>query len=260
MRRAAGSSRRAGGDQPRRPRRGRLHRHRPDGAEAVRSQGATYVYVRQLAQDEGSAMAEYAWRRGWRDAALATDTVIDYFKNVVQAFEARWRQLGGKVVAEESYQSSPTGSPDPASSQNVVNRLKDVDADVIVTATAPPWGAMNLILTVAHARREYADDQPRAGATAVTGCRRTRRSPTTTSSPMRPSSVTTRFGSPTRGRRRRRPASAATSPAQPRSTASSSRSSGRSRPRAARSRRRWRSSARSRPRRGSSRSPGTFTR
>ena len=92
-------------------------------------------------------MAEYAWRRGWRDAALATDTVIDYFKNVVQAFEARWRQLGGKVVAEESYQSSPTGSPDPASSQNAVNRLKDVDADVIVTATAPPWGAMVPILT-----------------------------------------------------------------------------------------------------------------
>ena len=51
-----------------------------------------------VAQDEGSAMAEYAWRRGWRDAALATDTVIVYFRNVVQAFEARWRQLGGRIV------------------------------------------------------------------------------------------------------------------------------------------------------------------
>ena len=48
-----------------------------------------------VAQDEGSAMAEYAWQRGWRDASLATDTVIVYFRNVVQAFEARWRQLGG---------------------------------------------------------------------------------------------------------------------------------------------------------------------
>jgi branched-chain amino acid transport system substrate-binding protein len=95
-----------------------------------------------LAQDEGSAMAEYAWSRGWRNAALATDTVIDYFKNVVQAFDARWKQLGGKIVAKESYVSSPTGNADPASSQNVVNRLKDVDADVIVTATAPPWGAL----------------------------------------------------------------------------------------------------------------------
>jgi branched-chain amino acid transport system substrate-binding protein len=75
-----------------------------------------------VAQDEGSAMAEYAWKRGWRDAALATDTVIDYFQNVVQAFEARWKQLGGKIVAKETYQSSPAGNPNPASAQNVVNR------------------------------------------------------------------------------------------------------------------------------------------
>jgi branched-chain amino acid transport system substrate-binding protein len=94
-----------------------------------------------LAQDEGSAMAEYAWKRGWRDAALATDTVIVYFRNVVQAFEARWKQLGGKIVAKETYQSSPTGNANQASIQNAINRLKDVDADVIATATAPPWGA-----------------------------------------------------------------------------------------------------------------------
>jgi branched-chain amino acid transport system substrate-binding protein len=95
-----------------------------------------------LAQDEGSAMAEYAWKRGWRDASLATDTVIVYFRNVVQAFEARWKQLGGKIVAKETYQSSPTGNANQASIQNAINRLKDVDADVIVSATAPPWGAM----------------------------------------------------------------------------------------------------------------------
>ena len=99
-----------------------------------------------LAQDEGSAMAEFAWRRGWRRAAIATDTIIDYFKNVNQAFEARWRQLGGTVVAEESYVSAFDGNADPASSQNVVNRLRDVKADVIVTTTAPPWGAMVPIL------------------------------------------------------------------------------------------------------------------
>ena len=43
-----------------------------------------------VAQDEGSAMAEFAWKRGWRNASLATDTVIVYFRNVVQAFKARW--------------------------------------------------------------------------------------------------------------------------------------------------------------------------
>ena len=95
------------------------------------------------AQDEGSAMAEYAWRRGWRDAALATDTVIVYFRNVVQAFEARWRQLGGNIVAEETYQSL---GGNPASFQNVVTRLNGEDADVIVTSTAAAFGAQVPIL------------------------------------------------------------------------------------------------------------------
>ena len=55
-----------------------------------------------VAQDEGSAMAEVAWSKGWRNASLATDTVIVYFKDVVKAFKARFTQLGGKIVAEES--------------------------------------------------------------------------------------------------------------------------------------------------------------
>ena len=97
-----------------------------------------------VAQDEGSAMAEYAWKRGWRDAALATDTVIVYFRNVVQAFEARWRQLGGKVVAEETYQSA---GGNPASWQSTATRLNNADADVIVTATAAAFGAQVPILS-----------------------------------------------------------------------------------------------------------------
>src|SRR3954451_20346710 len=84
-----------------------------------------------VAQDEGSAMAQYAWGRGWKSAALATDTVIVYFKNVVQAFEARWTQLGGKIVAQETYHS--LGGNDV---QNAISRLNSQKADVIVTATA----------------------------------------------------------------------------------------------------------------------------
>ena len=57
--------------------------------------------------------------QGWRTADLATDTVIVYFKNVVQAFAARWKQLGGKIVDQETYQ-------DPAfdgnNVQNAVSR------------------------------------------------------------------------------------------------------------------------------------------
>jgi len=88
-------------------------------------------------------MAEYAWKRGWRDAALATDTVIVYFRNVVQAFEARWRQLGGKIVAEETYQSL---GGNPASWQNIATRLNREEADVIVTSTAAAFGAQVPIL------------------------------------------------------------------------------------------------------------------
>ena len=95
-----------------------------------------------VAQDEGSAMAQYAWSKGWRRAALATDTVIVYFKNVVQAFEARWRQLGGKIVASETYQSLGGNNV-----QNAVSRLNDVKADVYVTSTAGAFGALSSFIT-----------------------------------------------------------------------------------------------------------------
>jgi branched-chain amino acid transport system substrate-binding protein len=95
-----------------------------------------------VAQDEGSAMAQYAWGKGWRTAALATDGVIVYFKNVVQAFKARWQQLGGKVVDEETYHS--LGGNDV---NNAVSRLNGVKADVVVTSTAGAFGALSTLIS-----------------------------------------------------------------------------------------------------------------
>jgi len=95
-----------------------------------------------VAQDEGSAMAQYAWSRGWRRAALATDTVIVYFRNVVQAFEVRFKQLGGRIVAKETYQS--LGGTNV---QNAVSRLNNVRADVIVTSTAGAFGALSTLVS-----------------------------------------------------------------------------------------------------------------
>jgi branched-chain amino acid transport system substrate-binding protein len=83
-----------------------------------------------VAQDEGSAMAEYAHRRGWKTAALATNTLLVYFKNVVQAFDKRFTQLGGKIVDRESY---ATGANNV---QAAVARLNGKRADVIVTSTS----------------------------------------------------------------------------------------------------------------------------
>lgn len=105
-----------------------------------------------VAQDEGSAMAQYAWARGWKSASLATDTVIVYFKDVVKAFEARFKQLGGKIVAKESYQS--LGSTNVT---NAVSRLNSRQADVIVTSTAGAFGALS---TMVSGLRTLGNDTP----------------------------------------------------------------------------------------------------
>ena len=97
-----------------------------------------------VAQDEGSAMAQYAWSKGWRKAALATDAVIVYFKNIVQAFKARWTQLGGKIVAQETYHDPTFGGNDV---QNTISRLNATKADVIVTSTAGAYGALSTLVT-----------------------------------------------------------------------------------------------------------------
>jgi branched-chain amino acid transport system substrate-binding protein len=97
-----------------------------------------------VAQDEGSAMAQYAWGRGWHTASLATDTVIVYFKNVVQAFKARFTQLGGKIVDEETSQDPAFGGNNV---QNAVSRLNSKKADVIVTSTAGAFGALATFVT-----------------------------------------------------------------------------------------------------------------
>ncbi|HET8894190.1 MAG TPA: ABC transporter substrate-binding protein [Gaiellaceae bacterium] len=95
-----------------------------------------------VAQDEGSAMAQFAWSKGWKTAGLATDTVIVYFKNVVAAFKARFTQLGGKVVDQETYQS--LGSTNV---QNVVSKFSKVKADVYVTSTAGAFGALSTLVS-----------------------------------------------------------------------------------------------------------------
>ena len=95
-----------------------------------------------VAQDEGSAMAQYARARGWKTAALATDGVIVYFKDVVKAFKVRFTQLGGKIVDEETYHS--LGGNDV---NNAVSRLNGVKADVVVTSTAGAFGALSTMIS-----------------------------------------------------------------------------------------------------------------
>ena len=123
-----------------------------------------------VAQDEGSAMAQYAWAKGWRTAALATDGVIVYFKNVVQAFKARFTQLGGKIVDQETYHS--LGGNDV---HNAISRSTAKKADVIVTSTAGAFGAL---ATLISGLRTLGNDTPVLNSWAgdgTTGSRRARR-------------------------------------------------------------------------------------
>ncbi len=84
-----------------------------------------------VAQDEGAAMAEWAYHtKHWKTAALATNNLLVYFKTVVQAFKSRFTALGGKIVDQESF---TTGQNDVG---NAVSRLNGVKADVIVTSTS----------------------------------------------------------------------------------------------------------------------------
>jgi branched-chain amino acid transport system substrate-binding protein len=84
-----------------------------------------------VAQDEGAAMAEWAYNtKHWKTAALASNNLLVYFKTVVQAFKSRFTKLGGKIVGEESY---TTGQNDVG---NAVSRLNGEKADVIVTSTS----------------------------------------------------------------------------------------------------------------------------
>ncbi len=104
------------------------------GPKRFGKQGKLAFSFGNVAQDEGSAMAQYARSRGWKTAATATNTYLVYFKNVVQAFEKRFKQLGGKIVDRESYATGQSNV------NTAVSRLNGHKAAVIVTSTA--FGAL----------------------------------------------------------------------------------------------------------------------
>ncbi len=100
------------------------------GPERFGDQGKLAFSIGNVAQDEGAAMAEYAIDQGWMRAATATDNVIVYFQDVVKAFAARYTELGGEVVVEESWTQGD------GTIQNVVSALDNANVDVIATSTA----------------------------------------------------------------------------------------------------------------------------
>jgi branched-chain amino acid transport system substrate-binding protein len=83
-----------------------------------------------VAQDEGAAMAEFAFsKKHWKTAVILTNNQLVYFKNVTAAFEKRYTQLGGKVVGHESYTTGDN------TIQNVITRIFNEKSDALVTST-----------------------------------------------------------------------------------------------------------------------------
>lgn len=83
-----------------------------------------------MAQDEGAVLAEFALDQGWDDAVIVKDNLIIYFQDVVDAFEVRYGELGGNVVAVEEF----TGFD--GTIQNVVTAVANAEKDVIAMSSA----------------------------------------------------------------------------------------------------------------------------
>ena len=59
---------------------------------------------------------------GLEDGRAATNTYLVYFKNVVQAFEARFKQLGGKIVGHETYATGANNVSRPSAASTTTRQ------------------------------------------------------------------------------------------------------------------------------------------
>ncbi len=82
------------------------------------------------AQQDGAAIAEYAYSRGWHTADVVTDKLLVYFQNVCQGFTDRFKQLGGKIVDSESFTQGDK------TINNVATRINGKPAQVIAFCTS----------------------------------------------------------------------------------------------------------------------------
>jgi len=105
------------------------------GPKRFGSKGRLAFSFGNVAQDEGAAMAEYAYKvKHWKKAITVTDNLLVYFQTVMRAFTARYTHLGGKIVRAESFTNSAFGGPNQVPA--LVNRLRNTNgAQVIATTT-----------------------------------------------------------------------------------------------------------------------------
>jgi branched-chain amino acid transport system substrate-binding protein len=101
------------------------------GPKRFGAKGRLAFTLGSIAQDEGAAMAEYSYSaKHWRTAVIVKDNLLAYFRNVADAFKVRFKQLGGKVVQEESFTSFDK------TVNNAISKVSRTKADVICFVTA----------------------------------------------------------------------------------------------------------------------------
>jgi branched-chain amino acid transport system substrate-binding protein len=83
-----------------------------------------------VAQDEGAVLAEFSMEQGWESAVVVKDNLLVYFQDVVDAFDVRFQELGGTVVATEEFTQFD------GTIGNVVTAVANADKDVIAISTA----------------------------------------------------------------------------------------------------------------------------
>jgi branched-chain amino acid transport system substrate-binding protein len=100
------------------------------GPKRFGAKGRLAFTLGSLAQDEGAAMAEEAYARGWRRAIIVKDNLLVYFRDVSDSFAARFQELGGQIVQREAFTSFDK------TINNVIGRVAPTKADVIAFVTA----------------------------------------------------------------------------------------------------------------------------
>lgn len=100
------------------------------GPERFGEQGELAFSFGNVAQDEGAAMAEFAIDQGWMTAAVIKDNLIVYFQDVVDAFVARYEELGGTVEIQEEFTNGD------GTIGSVVSSVANSGVDVVATSTA----------------------------------------------------------------------------------------------------------------------------
>jgi branched-chain amino acid transport system substrate-binding protein len=125
------------------------------GPKRFGAQGKLAFSFGNVAQDEGSAMAQLAWDKGWKTADLAKDTTITYFKAVVTAFQYRFKQLGGTIKYSTQY-ADPALGGSLASVSNAAAGIAAHPSAVVVTSTAGAYSALAPFITDLRAHSDNA--------------------------------------------------------------------------------------------------------